>query len=323
MEQAALAQPRPPEARAYAFKFHGQYLDFLVLLLKNLFLTVATFGLYHAWARTARRQYLWQNTEVDGHRIEYTGRAEDLFRAYVKIAVVYFAFIGVSYLLQTQMPLAFAIFKLVFAIAMFFVFPWAVYRARNYILTNTRWRGIRMSMERDTTPYVTAHVKGWLLTLITLGLYNPWRMNQMQKVLTENTRIGNWNFGYDGKDEDVVRIYFKGLFLTLITLGVYYFWFKAELDRYYAEHTTIGGTRGRLNVKGGDYFELFLMNLLLVPITLGLAIPFVALMKIRLQIDRLSYFGHLDFDSLLQSQAQAAPAVSDGIAELFDVGAGV
>jgi len=118
MESSALVQPRlPPEPRAYAFKFHGQYLDFLVLLLKNLFLTVITLGLYHAWARTDRRHYLWQNTELDGHRLEYTGRAKDLFRAYMKIAVVYGAFLGISYLLQTNSPLAFLVFKIVSAIA--------------------------------------------------------------------------------------------------------------------------------------------------------------------------------------------------------------
>lgn len=180
-----------------------------------------------------------------------------------------------------------------------------------------------MGMAPDATPYVHAYVKGWLLTLLTLGIYSPFRMNQLHRTITENTMIGNWKLQYDGKDSDVAGIFFKGLFLSILTLGIYFFWARAELLRYYASHTIVGQARGHLDLNGGDLFMLALMNLVLIPITLGLAIPWVALMNLRLMIGKFSLEGFIDVENLLQSQLKSTPAVSDGIAEIFDVGAGV
>lgn len=58
--------------------------------LKNLFFMIITLGIYRAWAKTRMRKYLWAHTVIDGDRLNYTGTGGELFRGYLKVALLFF-----------------------------------------------------------------------------------------------------------------------------------------------------------------------------------------------------------------------------------------
>src|SRR5436190_23866345 len=88
---AGLAVPGPGPAGVSAaaptinLGYSGQGADFFVLILKNVFLTLITLGIYAAWARTGRRRFIWRHMEVGGSPLEYTGTGGELFVGYLKL----------------------------------------------------------------------------------------------------------------------------------------------------------------------------------------------------------------------------------------------
>ena len=66
---AGLAPSLPAEPQSFRFGFHGEGGAFFLVLLKNVLLTLVTFGIYAAWAKTNRRKYIWSNVEIHGQRL--------------------------------------------------------------------------------------------------------------------------------------------------------------------------------------------------------------------------------------------------------------
>src|SRR5688572_30372523 len=96
-------EPQRPQAmpavETYRMRFHGTGGAFFALLLKNVLLSIVTLWIYTAWAKVARRKFLWQNIEVHGQRLQFTGTGAELFLAYVKVGLGYLgalAFVGLA-----------------------------------------------------------------------------------------------------------------------------------------------------------------------------------------------------------------------------------
>jgi uncharacterized membrane protein YjgN (DUF898 family) len=321
--ESAAPVPPPPHFESYRLEFRGEGSDFFVLLLKNVVLTILTLGFYSAWARTARRQFIWSNVEIHGQRLVYTGTGAEMFLAYVKVGLVYMAFMGLPALAGLFSTNARAIVQLLVLLPLLLLIPFAVYWSRAYLLSRTTWRGIRFGLSGEgQTSFVKTFLLGYLLSLVTLGLYAPYWNNDMRRILTDNTRFGTEPFRYDGNGRELFWITIKGVLLTLVTLGIYGFWLHAQLQRYYFAHTTFSGARGNFNVTGGTLLKLFLLNLFGTTLTLGLAFPWISVYTARTILTGLSFVGHIDFARIGQA-AELGDAEGDALASALDVGLGI
>ena len=209
----------PPEV--YRFRFHGQGGELFVLLLKNVLLTLVTLGIYAAWAKTERRQYTWNRLEVHGQRFLYTGTGKELFIGYLKVVGFYLAFILLAALVGAvagQGPQA--VVQGLLGIAVFVLVPFAIYWSRAYLLSRTQWRGIRFGLVNDVPTFAKTFFLGYLLTLITLGIYGPFWTTELRRIMTNNSRFGSEHFRYDGIGREVFWISVKGLVLSICTLGI-------------------------------------------------------------------------------------------------------
>jgi uncharacterized membrane protein YjgN (DUF898 family) len=65
---AAFAAPSP-----LVFGFSGSGAEYFRIWIVNLLLTVATFGIYSAWAKTRRLQYFYRNTHLAGASFDFRG----------------------------------------------------------------------------------------------------------------------------------------------------------------------------------------------------------------------------------------------------------
>jgi uncharacterized membrane protein YjgN (DUF898 family) len=315
--------PLPSAAEVYRFRFHGQGGELFVLLLKNILLTMLTFGIYSAWAKTERRRYTWSHTEVHGNRLVYTGTGNELFVAYLKVCLGYLVLFSIATVVgwiagkSAQVAV-----QGLFGFAILGLIPFAVYWSRAYLLSRTQWRGIRFGLVVGAGRYARTFFLGYLATILTLGIYGPFVATELRRQITNNSRFGSQPFHYDGVGREVFWISARGMLLTVCTLGVYYFWWQAELGRYHFAHTCLSGARGRSTLTGGDLFKIFLLNLVVVSLTLGLAFPWVAVWTSRRVLERVSFEGHIDFDAIAQGAAAGA-AGGDAMADALDVGLGV
>jgi uncharacterized membrane protein YjgN (DUF898 family) len=314
-----VSTPSGPAPHRHGLSFHGTGSSLFLLILKNVLLTIVTLGVYAPWAATARRKYVWQNVEFHGQRFIYGGTGLELLLGYLKVLVGYAVFLGLPALVRLVSPnLAIAV-QIVFAVGLVLLIPFAVYWSRAYLLSRSTWRGIHFSMQPGAGSFARTFLVGYLLTLVTLGLYMPVWLNKVRRIITERSRFGNHAFRYDGDDFEVWVMSMKGLLLSIVTLGIYYFWFRAELSRYELEHTHFGQAKGRLELTGGDVFKFTMIYLFGTTLTLGLAFPWVATYVLRSVLERTSFEGHIDFAAITQSEARGN-AAADGLADVMDVG---
>lgn len=319
-EHVAVAERQPAVGRRHGFAFHGTGGAFFVLILKNLLLTLLTLGLYAPWAKTERRKFMWQNVEFHGQRFVYHGTGKELFVGYAKVIAGYLFFFVLPAIVRRFAPVPGAILQVVLAFAVLAIIPYAVYWSRAYLLSRTSWRGVRFSLDpAGATPFAKIFIGGYLLTLITLGLYAPFWLNRVYKASVDRMRFGNVEFCYTGEDKVVWGIMMKGMLLTVLTLGIYYFWYNAELTRYRMSHTSFGDARGKSELEGGKLLEVTLVYAFGATLTLGIAFPWLACYLMRSVLERLSLEGNIDFARIAQV-AVVGNAAGDGLADAMDVG---
>jgi uncharacterized membrane protein YjgN (DUF898 family) len=163
------------------------------LFVKNLLLSIVTFGAYRFWGRTNIRRYIWSQTRFMGDAFEYTGTGSELFAGFLIVVGFFFA---VSMLLQIGIiavgfdsPLV-PFLDIVFALAVgYFIFV-AQYAAQRYRLTRTVWRGLRGSMSGSAWTYALYAFLVSLLSGATLTLAWPWARARLIE-----RRLGNSYFG--------------------------------------------------------------------------------------------------------------------------------
>ena len=124
---------------------------------------------------------------------------------------------------------------------------------------------------------------GYLLTLVTLGLYLPWFICRMAGWILDNTtltdRRGNHvNLQFSGSGGELFGILFLGIILTVLTLGIYGFWFTTRIVRFYLENTdgvTSDGQAVEISFTGTgiDLFANLFLGYVLTFITFGIYSP--------------------------------------------------
>ncbi len=183
------------------------------LVVKTTFLTVVTIGIYRFWMKARLRRYYWSGIRPDDTPLEYSGTGLEkllgFFIAVVFLAVylgifqVLLSFIGLAYLSGNQQTASISLYLSTLA-ALPLVF-FAQYRARRYILSRTRWRGVRFGMEAAGVRYALYAIGQSLITVLTLGLLYPRQSFNLEKYRTDRTWFGSLNLRQDGHWKMIFR----------------------------------------------------------------------------------------------------------------------
>ena len=195
---------------------------FLGLSLLNTLLRILTLGVYHFWGKTEVRQRIWSAVRIDGEPLEYRGTGGELFKGFIIVFLLVLVPLGLIGLLPLLLGLSltrdaffqFGLFFVVVALGGF-----AIYRARRYRLSRTRWRGIRGAMSGRTTPFAWTYIWTTALIPFTLGWIVPWRAARLQRALFNDTQFGDKNFTFNGRSGPLYARYW----LVWVSAIVLYF----------------------------------------------------------------------------------------------------
>jgi uncharacterized membrane protein YjgN (DUF898 family) len=90
------AAPAQPHDEPLALGFSGSGAEYFRIWIVNLLLTVATLGIYSAWAKTRRLQYFYRNTHLAGASFDFRGDPKAILRgrilAVMLLAAYHYAF---------------------------------------------------------------------------------------------------------------------------------------------------------------------------------------------------------------------------------------
>ena len=305
-------------------RHHGTGGELFVIFIVNLLLKIVTLGIYHFWAKTRVRRYLWTQTGLDGERFEYTGSGGELLIGFLKAVGLYIlvvmGFMALSWAATALLgPAGRTLAMIVFVLLIVFAAGAARYASRRYLLTRTRYRGIRLGLQGSAWRYAMLAFGYGLFAIITLGLATPWTRMALARYVYNHQRFGSLEFEFDGRGGNLFKVFVLCLLLAIPTLGLSLIWYAAAEARYVAARLRLGPVRFGLAITGGQLLGLVLVNLLLILVTLGLAMPWVTVRILHFFTERTQIVGEPNYDAVLQTQA-AADATGEGFADAFDLG---
>ena len=182
--------------------YSGRFARLFGLSLSTLTLTILTLGIYRFWMKARLRRYYWASVQPGGVPMEYHGTGVEkllgflvaaIFLAiYLLILNIVLSFVGIAFFAGN--PVATVISFVAVLPLIFF----ARYRARRYILSRTRWRGLRFGVEPVAFEYMWLALGHTILTVLTLGLLYPRQHFKLEKFVTDRTWYGDLRLVQNG-----------------------------------------------------------------------------------------------------------------------------
>jgi uncharacterized membrane protein YjgN (DUF898 family) len=217
-----LARP-PGSPPVHRFEYDGRLGPLFWLFIKNLLLSIVTFGIYRFWGRTNIRRYIWSNTRFLGDTLEYTGKGSELFAGFLIVFGILFvvsAAVNIIVVgLGPESPVA-LILNIVFPIFIgYFVFV-AQYAAQRYRLTRTVWRGLRGGMTGSAWSYGAYAFGVTLLTGLTLTIARPWARARLIERRLSNSYFGDAKITVAFSSRPLFPSYLAGLATFLVGAGL-------------------------------------------------------------------------------------------------------
>ncbi|MEM1345835.1 MAG: DUF898 family protein [Pseudomonadota bacterium] len=216
-----------PPKRPVHLTFEGDTLALLLRALRDIVLTVLTLGFYRFWMITRLRRFYWAAIHIDGDPLEYTGRPLEKLLGFLVALVVLALYLGLVNLglvfaglsLATDDPI---MVQLVLQISIISTLPlifYARYRAWQYQLARTRWRGIRFGLEPGAWGYTARALGLSLLTLVTFGLAYPYQQFVLARYIVNRASFGDLRFAQGGSWTELLW-HWLYVYLILGLLGV-------------------------------------------------------------------------------------------------------
>jgi uncharacterized membrane protein YjgN (DUF898 family) len=189
------------------------------IMFTNLFMGIITLTVWHFWGKTNVRKHIWSCIHINGEPLEYTGLGGELFRGFLLVFVVFILPLllltaGLSFYLGPQHP-AISLLNFLFAIAGYLLGGFAIYKARNYQLSRTNWRGIRGNMAGSASIYSLTYFGNILAKWFSFGWATPVMNVVMSEQMIGDMRFGDSAFKFKGRAGPLYPTYALCWFLTL------------------------------------------------------------------------------------------------------------
>jgi uncharacterized membrane protein YjgN (DUF898 family) len=359
---AISAPPAPPPDTALLianthtvpFRFDGNASEYFRIWIVNILLSIATLGIYSAWAKIRKLRYLYGNTSLDGAAFEYTAEPLKILKGRM-IAFALFATYSAS---QYIYPLLqFAMMGVIFI-----AIPWLVIKSRMFNLHNTVHRNVRFGFTASYSAAANVFIIGPLLTAVSMGLGYPWYVARKSKFIVDKTSYGATTMELRTTSGQFYPIFFilfllsfgaliatmvigGGIVGAVIGLGgeksglkilpfvfalLYLLFFlgsrsylQAALGNLIWNNASLGPHRFESKLRFKALLWLGLTNSLAILFSLGLSIPWATIRSLRYRLENISLIAHGSLDDFAAGEKQKLGAAGEEISDFFDVDIGL
>lgn len=232
------------EQRVGRVQFTGSRHELALIMLRGYALMIPTIGLYRFWQATWKRRFYWQNTVIDGEPLEYTGTPSQLLVGFLYATAVFLPIYIALVYFSLQEP-HFTLYGYVGAGALlWFLAGYAIYRARDFRLSRTLWRGIRFDMEGNAWGYALRRFLWSIAMVVTVGLAYPWMGSSLWRYRWRNTWYGDRQFEIGGNWRAFALPYFVTYLTNLALIAATVFWIASRRDQMQLGTLTLPGPVG-------------------------------------------------------------------------------
>jgi uncharacterized membrane protein YjgN (DUF898 family) len=346
-------QPATPQETALPFTFSGKGAEYFSIWIVNVALTIVTLGVYSAWAKVRKLQYLYRNTSLAGSSFDYHGNPIAILKGR---GIALAALIGFQVSWQISPLIGIALFVLLAV-----VFPILIKRSLQFKLFNSSYRGLRFGFDGSNGGAYRVFL--WLTAVASfIGPFWPYTHQQIKKYQHENSRYGQTKFSFSATPGQYFKVYFiAGLigicaiallgvllggafFKMLATQGeapqspitgffpiifvIIFFaiyqtmvgpFIQARLQNIVWNNTKLGEHSFVSDVSARKLFFITFTNFILIILTLGLYKPFATIRLLRYRLATMAFVPHGSLEDFLAGQARQQSATGEETAEMFDV----
>lgn len=206
-----------------AVAFTGSRRELAGILLRGYLLLIPTIGLYRFWLTSWKRRFYWSHTLIGGDRLEYTGDASQLMLGFLMALAVFVPLYGLFFYLSTLSSEGALFGYGAIGVFVWFLSGYAIYRARDFRLSRTLWRGIRFDQAGSAWNYALRRF-GWsVLMLVTAGLVYPFMAANLWHYRYCNTWYGDQQFSFNGRWTHIAWPYYRS-YIAVVIIGATAIW---------------------------------------------------------------------------------------------------
>ena len=205
-------QGAPPESAPLEMdrmSFTGTGSEYFRIWIVNLALTIATLGIYSAWAKVRRLQFFYRHTRLAGAGFDYHGDPIAILKGRM-IALVLFGLYSSMGYVGTWMTL---VILVIFAVLL----PWLLGRSLRFRLHNSSYRGLRFRFHGTTKQAYWIFLAMPLLMVVTLFLLGPFWHHRLKRYQFSNAAYGRTRFWTSA---EVGEFYVAHIFAAMLMGGL-------------------------------------------------------------------------------------------------------
>lgn len=191
-------------------EFTGTAAEYFRIWIVNLFFTLATFGIYSAWAKVRKRRYFYGSTRFDGDTFDYFASPKAVLRG----RIVAFA-LFVAYVFAGEIwPSSHFVFWGIGLLAL----PWLLVKALSFNARNSGYRGIRFDFQATPKEAARFYVGRLLVVVFTAGLALPWFVARHKAFVASRHAFGTSPFQCELPAKAFYGIYLRATLIALAFL---------------------------------------------------------------------------------------------------------
>lgn len=288
-------------------EFHGKTKEYFGIWIVNILLSIATLGIYSAWAKVRTNRYFYGNTFIDGHAFDYHANGKQILIGRIIVVVA----LALYYFLAQVSPVAALVLIVIYGA----LFPALIVRGLRFSRRITSYRNVRFDFTGTYKRALWVMVIFPILNILTVYLMTPLVSRKIAQFIANESHYGNKAFHLSMPvgplykviaigfvtaillplilavsiielgffNSDVVADHFKiGVVLLPIFAIIAYFLtliYNAILRNLTFNHLTLDNHRFNSTIKPATYAMIFLTNALATLFTLGLMAPWA---KVRM-----------------------------------------
>jgi uncharacterized membrane protein YjgN (DUF898 family) len=173
---------------AHVIEFHGSGSEYFRVWVVNIALTIATLGVYSAWAKVRNKQYFYGNSFIAGASFEYTANPLNILKGRVLVLMVFVTYNAAS-VFQPAMVL-------VLAALIIPLVPWIIVNAVKFNHRHSSYRNLRFHFDATYWEGFKIYILWTFAIALSFGLAYPFVIWRRKKFLVERSRFGNGRFLY-------------------------------------------------------------------------------------------------------------------------------
>ena len=332
----------PQDRRTLNFEFRGKGDEYFRIWIVNLLLSIATLGIYSAWATVRTNRYFHSSLYLDNVSFQYHGKPLPILISRLIAAGVLVVWLLLSWL---------NVFLFLVAIlALYLAAPFITNRSLAFRRHMSAYRNVRFHFRANYGDAFKVMYIWPLLGGLTLGILAPLAIQKWQQYLVKNSAYGTTRFHFTATYGDYAgtvvialgTVILGSVFLFLIwsalagtiyagiLLGFVFFYLVVLGESAYltVAFTNLLFCRTHLQqhhfeakLEFAELFGIVFTNSLLILVTLGLYFPVARIRTTRYICDKLVMKAQGSLEEFSAAEGEKVGPLGEALGDAFDISA--